>query len=140
MSDYAKLRQDHADLVRIVRTLEEVIARPAPPPQLELFDLRRQLTSTLIAHLKSEDWVLYPRLMASGDAAVAAAGRTFNAEMTGIASAYSDYAGRWGAAAIESDWAAYCAESRAIIDALMARITRENRELLPLLESIEKAA
>ena len=140
MSDYAKLRQDHADLVRIVRTLEEVIARPAPPPQLELFDLRRQLTSTLIAHLKSEDWVLYPRLMASGDAAVAAAGRTFNAEMTGSASAYSDYAGRWGAAAIESDWSAYCAESRAIIDALMGRITRENRELLPLLEAIEKAA
>jgi hypothetical protein len=140
MSTFAKLRQDHADIVRIVGAFEEVIARPSPPPQLELFDLRRQLTSTLIAHLKSEDWVLYPRLMASGDAATAAAGRAFNAEMTGIASAYSDYAGRWGAAAIERDWPAYCAESRAVIDALMGRITRENRELLPLLEAIEKAA
>jgi hypothetical protein len=140
MSDYAKLRQDHADLVRMVRTLEEVIGEPSPPPQLELFELRRQITSTLIAHLKTEDWVLYPRLMASGDATVADAGRAFNEEMTGIASAYSDYASRWGATAIDADWAGYCAETRAIIDALMTRITRENRELLPLLEAIEKAA
>ena len=140
MSDLAKLRQDHAEIVRMVRKLEQVTGQASPPPQLELFDLRRQLTSTLIAHLKTEDWVLYPRLMASSDSSVAAAGRAFNAEMTGLASAYSDYASRWGATAIESDWPAYCAETREIVAALMARITRENRELLPLLEAIEKAA
>ena len=140
MSEFAKLRQDHADLVRMVRQLEEMTGEPSPPPQLELFDLRRQITSTLIAHLKAEDWVLYPRLMASGDASVAAAGRAFNDEMTGLASAYSDYAARWGATAIDADWAGYCAETRGIIEALMTRITRENRELLPLLEAIEKAA
>ena len=140
MSDFAKLRHDHADLVRMVRNLEAIIALPSPPPQLELFELRRQLTSTLVAHLKTEDWVLYPRLMASPDPAVAATGQSFNQEMTGLAAAYSDYAGRWGATAIESDWPTYCTESRAIVDALMARITRENRELLPLLEAIEKAA
>ena len=140
MSDFATLRQDHADLVRMVRQLTEFTSRPAPPPQLELFELRRQITSTLIAHLKAEDWVLYPRLMASGDASVAEAGRAFNEEMTGIAGAYSDYASRWGATAIEADWPGYCADTRGIIDALMNRITRENRELLPLLEAIEKAA
>ena len=140
MSDFAKLRQDHADLVMMVRQLTHWIDQPAPPPQLEMFELRRQITATLIGHLKTEDWVLYPILMNSGDAAVAETGRTFNEEMTGIASAYSDYASRWHAAAIETDWVGYCAETRAIIDALMNRITRENRELLPLLEAIEKAA
>ncbi len=140
MSDFAKLRQDHAELVRMARQLTEFIGQPSPPPQLELFELRRQMTSTLIAHLKAEDWVLYPRLMASNDSSVAEAGRAFNAEMTGIAGAYSDYASRWGATAIEADWPGYCAETRGIIEALMNRITRENRELLPLLEAIEKAA
>lgn len=140
MSDFAKLRQDHADLVKMVRKLGEWIEQPSPPPQLELFELRREITSTLIAHLKAEDSVLYPRLMASNDSAVAEAGRAFNEEMTGLAGAYSDYAGRWGATAIEADWPGYCAETRGIIDALMNRITRENRELLPLLEAIEKAA
>ena len=140
MSDLAKLRQDHADIVRMVRTLEAAVGQPSPPPQLDLFDLRRQLTSTLIAHLKTEDWVLYPRLMASKDAATAAVGHSFNAEMTGIATAYSDYASRWGATAIEADWPRYCVETREILAALMNRIIRENRDLYPLLEAIEKAA
>lgn len=87
MSDFAKLRQDHADLVKMVRKLTEWIGQPSPPPQLELFELRRQITSTLIGHLKTEDWVLYPRLMKSGDESVAETGRTFNDEMTGIAAA-----------------------------------------------------
>jgi iron-sulfur cluster repair protein YtfE (RIC family) len=93
MSDIAKLREDHAELVRLVRELGARIERPTPPPQLELFELRRQLTSTLIAHLKAEDWVLYPRLLASTDPAIAATARAFNDEMGGLAAAFSNYSG-----------------------------------------------
>lgn len=134
MTDVAKLREDHAELVRLVRRLEMLIDRPTPPPALDLFDVRRQLTSTLIAHLKAEDWVLYPRLLASPDANVAATARAFNEEMGGLAAAFSSYCEKWAAAAIADDWVGYCADSRGIIEALTNRIVRENRELLPLLD------
>ena len=140
MTDVAKLREDHAELVRLVRRLGSFIDQPVPPAALELFDLRRQLTSTLIAHLKAEDWVLYPRLLASPDPKIAATARAFNEEMGGLASAFSGYCDKWSAAAIGADWAGYCADSRDIIDALTNRILRENRELLPLIDRLDRAA
>ena len=134
MSESVKLREDHAELVRLVRQLGALIGRPTPPPQLELFELRRQLTATLIAHLKAEDWLLYPRLLASTDPAIAATARAFNEEMGGLAAAFSSYSETWNATAIAADWLGYCEASRAIIEALTNRIVRENRELLPLLD------
>ena len=140
MPDLAKLRQEHAQLVGIVRRLGTFIARPASPAQTELFELRRELTSTLIAHLKAEDWVLYPRLLASADATVARTARAFSTEMGGLAQAYTVYAEKWGADAIQRNWAGYCEDTRGFVEALTRRISRENRELYPLLEALDKAA
>ena len=140
MTDVAKLREDHAELVKLVRRLGSFIDQPSPPAALELFDLRRQLTATLIAHLKAEDWVLYPRLLAGPDPKIAATARAFNEEMGGLAAAFSGYCDKWSAAAIGADWAGYCADSRGIIDALTNRILRENRELLPLIDRLDRAA
>jgi hypothetical protein len=140
MTDVMKLREDHAELVRLAKRLEQLIGQAEPAGQLELFDLRRQLSSLLIAHLKAEDWVLYPRLLGSGEAAVAATAQAFNDEMGGLAAAFAAYAEKWTAIAIAQDWAGYCAESRGIIDALTNRILRENRELLPLLDRLDAAA
>ena len=140
MSDLAKLRQEHAELIAIVRRLEAVIQQPTPPSQVELFNLRRELSSTLIAHLKAEDWVLYPRLLTAKDAKVAATASAFIDEMGGLAAAFAAYNDKWPAPAIHADWAGYCEHSRVIIDALTCRITRENRELYPLLERLDHAA
>jgi iron-sulfur cluster repair protein YtfE (RIC family) len=140
MSDIGKLRQEHAQLIGIVRKLAEVVsARSAPPPML-LFELRQELSSTLIAHLKSEDWVLYPKLLASSERDIAAAARSFSDEMGGLAGAYMAYVDRWTATSIMVDWAGYCADSRRIIEALTIRIERENRELYPMLEALDRAA
>jgi hypothetical protein len=60
MSQLTKLREDHAVLANLFKRLRGVVDSPQPPSQLVLFDLRRELVSTLIAHLKLEDWSLYP--------------------------------------------------------------------------------
>lgn len=60
MPEIQKLRQEHAELVEIVGQLGKAITQPVPPAMVELFDIRRQLASTLIQHLKGEDWALYP--------------------------------------------------------------------------------
>ena len=140
MSELAKLREEHAQLVKIVRRLSNYIDKPSPPPQLDLFDVRRELSSTLIAHLKAEDWVLYPRLLGSSDPTIQATGQAFNEEMGGLAAAFMAYTTKWSADSITADWAGFCEESRGIVDALSNRITRENRELLPLLERLDRAA
>jgi Hemerythrin HHE cation binding domain len=140
MSELAKLREEHAELVRLVRRLEAFVEQPCPPPQTDLFELRGQLNSTLIAHLKAEDWVLYPRLLASDDPAIARTAQAFNNEMGGLAQTYAVYAEKWTAGTIQLDWAGYCSESRVICDALSHRITRENRELYPLIERLDRAA
>ena len=140
MSELMKLREDHAKIARQLKRLGEIVELPQPPNVLELFDLRRELVSTLLAHLKLEDWALYPRLIDSGDPEASAAGEAFKDEMGGLAPAFLAYAEKWHAGTIAADWAGYCTDTRAVLDALMNRLTRENRELLPLLERIDRAA
>jgi len=140
MATIQTLREEHAHLVRLVGQLAECIGRPAPPPATELFAVRRELNATLIAHLKAEDWILYPMLLTSGDPETAATARQFLDEMGGLAAAFLAYADKWSASTIERDWDGYCGESREIIEALTERIVRENRELYPLAEREKKAA
>ena len=140
MTEIKKLREDHATLARLFKRLREAVQQPAAPSRIELFDLRRELVSTLLAHLKLEDWALYPQLMQSSEPDIASAGRVFKDEMTGLAPAFLAYSNRWSADSIDADWTAYCQETNGILDALMDRLTRENRELLPLLERLERAA
>jgi hypothetical protein len=140
MSDLMKLRRDHAELARMFRQLERIIGLPEAPSQLELFELRRSLMQTLIGHLKLEDWALYPRLIDSGDEEISARGRFFKEEMGGLAPAFLAYCEKWTANSIAADWPNYCSDTRGLLDALIDRLTRENRELLPLLERLDRAA
>lgn len=140
MSELTKLRQDHADLARMFRQLERIIDQPDAPSQLELFEFRRMLMQTLIGHLKLEDWALYPRLIDSGDAEISAKGQWFKEEMGGLAPAFLAYCDKWTASTIAADWPTYCSETRGLLDALIDRLTRENRELLPLLDRLDEAA
>lgn len=140
MSQLKKLRDDHATLARQFRELREIVQSPSAPSTLVLFNLRRELVSTLLAHLKLEDWALYPRLIQSSDNQASDAGRRFQEEMGGLAPAFIAYCDKWSATGIEAGWPAYCADTLAIIDALENRLVRENRELLPLLERLDRAA
>jgi hemerythrin-like domain-containing protein len=140
MSDLMKLRRDHAELARMFRQLERIIGLPQAPSQLELFELRRSLMQTLIGHLKLEDWALYPRLIDSGDEEISARGRFFKEEMGGLAPAFLAYCEKWTANSIAADWPNYCSDTRGLLDALIDHLTRENRELLPLLERLDRAA
>ncbi|HEV2594319.1 MAG TPA: hemerythrin domain-containing protein [Sphingomicrobium sp.] len=140
MSELVKLRDDHAKLSRLFKRLGEVVDQSSPPSQIELFDLRRELISTLLAHLKLEDWALYPRLIQSSDAEISTVGAAFQDEMGGLAPAFLAYSDKWNATSINGNWVGYCEDTREILEALTNRLTRENHELLPLLERIDHAA
>ena len=135
MPDLKQLREEHANLVVIARQLSGVIAQAVPPPSRELDAVRMELTSALIGHLKTEDWILYPALLTSRNDRVALTSRAFSAEMGGLADAFREYTNRWEASAIESDWQGYQRETAEILRTLVLRITREERDLFPLLEN-----
>ncbi len=140
MSNLQILRAEHSDLIRLVARLRATIVRDAPPPVQDISPLLKELSATLIGHLRDEDLMLYPSLIGSDDPIVASTARAFNEQMGGLAADYRTYAARWTSAAIESDWRGFCADSTAIVEALVQRILRENRELYPLLERHDRAA
>jgi hypothetical protein len=140
MPNFPKLRDDHFRLMATIRRLGALIQRVTPPPLLHLFTLRFELSTTLIAHLADEDTHLYPQLLGSPDAAIAATARKLSDAMAGLADAYRMHDQTWTANAITGNWAAYCIACRRILDALTARITRETRELFPLAERLARAA
>lgn len=140
MPHLMQLRTDHVELIDICQLLAGLIASETPPPSVDLFGVRKRLTNKLIAHLKAEDWLLYPRLLESGDPEIAATAREFVDEMGGLAAAFTAYVDKWDAFKIASEWAEYQRETQGIIEALRTRITRENRDLYPLLEKLDRAA
>ena len=140
MSSIAQIRTEHAELVKIVREWQSLLDRDAPPPSVELFAVRSRLSGLLIAHLKAEDWVLYPPLLDSPDPEIARVARNFVEEMGGLSAAYSAFMEKWDALSIQADWGSYRQEAGGVAEALGNRIVRENRELLPLVERAGRAA
>jgi len=135
-----QLHDEHVKLAIVARQLSEMIAQGAPPPARDLYSIRMRLASELIRHLKSEDWILYPTLLASPHKNVALIARAFSASMGGLASEFKTHCDRWGADAITHNWKGYQSETTKILRALTLRITREERDLYPLLDSAKQAA
>lgn len=135
-----QLHEEHVKLTVIASQLSEIIARSAPPPARELYPIRMRLASELIRHLKSEDWILYPTLLASRNKSAALIARAFSASMGGLASEFKTYCDRWDADAITHNWTGYQSETTKILRALTLRIAREERDLYPLLDTTTRAA
>lgn len=134
MNDLRQLQEEHRRLLSISSRLAKVITLDVPPPASVLYALRQELASTLIRHLKAEDWLLYPRLLRSSDSRLAQIAQSFSKEMGGLAPAFRDHSERWGSYAIESDWTGYGRETAQLLEALTERITREDRDLYPYCE------
>ena len=140
MPDLKKLREEHASLSALAQELSAMIARKAPPPSQELYQLRTELFSGLIRHLNSEDWLLYPALIRSSDEHAALTARAFSASMGGLANEFKTYFGRWNADEIARNWKGYQSETFEVLRALTLRMTREERDLYPLFDVTMQAA
>lgn len=137
--EIGRLRAEHAAIETLSHFLMAMVAAPHPPRPTELAAVRGMLRDTLTRHLKCEDWALYPRLRASGDAEAVRLAGMFVDEMGHIASDFSAYDARWTAEAIEADWDGFRAETTGILDALGMRIDRENQHLYPVAERLASA-
>lgn len=131
-----RLRTEHADLSRLSRELIALLGAPDAPPPAMLDPIRKAFGDTLTRHLKCEDWALYPRLQATGEAEAADLAREFAGALGHIADDYEAYERRWPPARVEAEWESFCAETTKILGAIEARIERENCELYPVVDQL----
>jgi hypothetical protein len=126
-----RLKEEHRNLLVLVGRLTELLGSEAPPAATLLYAFRQEFASALIRHLKSEDWLLYPRLMCSSNAELSRLATAFSEEMGGVAETFRAHSERWGADAIAADWNGYRHETAELLRALVLRIQREERDLYP---------
>lgn len=131
-----RLRAEHAALVTLSRIILGMVRAGHPPRPAELASARAKLRENLVRHLKCEDWILYPRLMATGDKELMRITRDFEIEMGDLAADFAAYDEKWTGERAAADWAGFCRETAAIFDMLAARVEREERELYPLAETL----
>lgn len=131
-----RLRAEHAALVTMSRIILDMVRAPHPPPPAGLASARGQFRDSLVRHLKCEDWILYPRLMAAGDPELTRITRDFEIEMGDLAADFAAYDRKWTGERAAADWPDFCRETVILLDLLAMRVEREERELYPLAEAL----
>lgn len=83
--------------------------------------------------------MLYPALLRADDAATVELSRSYQSEMQGIAAAFGEFARKWRVGAhIAGDPEGFRGEANAVFRALHERIRREDQELYPTAERLQR--
>lgn len=135
-----RLRAEHMALGTLSQIIHGMADAPHPPDADDLAAARSQLRDALVRHLKCEDWILYPRLMATGDDELMRVTREFEMEMGDLAADFVAYDDKWTGERVGADWPGFCRETKIVLGLLAMRIEREERELYPLAETLYASA
>jgi len=123
-----RLILEHMQLASIAADLlAHAAARPIDPASIAAS--RWSLSRQLLAHLATEDRVLYPMLRRSPDRATAALADRFAAELGGLADTFKDYMRHWTAERLARDPDGFERDTRGLSAWLDERIRREEAEL-----------
>ena len=128
----AGLSAEHAELDTLARRMVQAVSSPDGPPD-DFASIRWRLNHVLSVHLAKEDKHLYPALAKAASPVVQSTAKRFADEMGGLAAAHTAYVGKWPVTAIAADWHGFARDTRTVMGLLRQRITREDRELYPLL-------
>lgn len=107
----------------------------SPPPRAGLNALRWRFARTLLRHLPHKDRLVYARLRCHADPAVAATARRYADEAALLYERFDQHSSRWTPDAVDADWSGYRNSVRQMTRMLEDRVARENRELLPWLDT-----
>lgn len=126
----ASLRQQHQDLGKLLVHVQTRIKAGAPGAELRAALV--EFSGKLSVHLAGEDRSIYPALIASTDAGVAAMARRFADEMGGLGQAFKGFMARYAnGALIDAQRATFATEYDGIVNAVVKRVQAEENELYP---------
>lgn len=131
-----RLRAEHAALIALARIVTELLQAPGPAQPTQLASARARLREMLVRHLKCEDWILYPRLRATGDPDLMRITRESELEMGDLAEEYVAYDDKWTTESVAARWEEFSRETIEVFGLLAVRVEREERELYPLADRL----
>jgi iron-sulfur cluster repair protein YtfE (RIC family) len=139
MGQAQMFRSQHEDLLAVVNELSGLLGSKTGENAGEIRHQLSTFAGKVKVHLSMEDQYLYPKLVQSQDVKIRELATGYAQEMGGIRDTLLGYLGRWTTAArIQADPAGFTSETQQLFQVLGQRIQRENNQLYPLLEALEK--
>jgi iron-sulfur cluster repair protein YtfE (RIC family) len=129
--DLDLLQRQHDEIEALAERFQQAISDDATPQRLGT--LRWQFARHLMAHLALEDRIFYPGMQRQSHGELRAMASRLQIEMAPLAADFAAYMSRWSDDRIEREWPAFCRESRAMIGAILHRMQKEERLLMPLI-------
>lgn len=123
----------------ITAGLRRMALLPVPPPADELTDARWQLFYTILRLFALKDRLVYSRLVRHPDPDVAEQARIYASESEALYTMFVNRSDNWTPEVAERDWPEFSAALRQLTDVIDARMTREERELFPHLDTAPPA-
>lgn len=129
MVSIERLIDEHAQISARSDALLRAIATASPTM---LRTMIVGLDTELAAHLATEDFEVYPHLLAKGNMAQREAAEIAMGDFDQLAAEWRAYVDEWTADEIEGDRELFVEASKRILSALSARVRIENEILYPL--------
>lgn len=129
MVSIERLIDEHAQISARSDALLRAIATASPTM---LRKMMVGLDTELAAHLATEDFEVYPHLLAKGNMAQREAAEIAMGDFDQLAAEWRAYVDEWTADEIEGDRELFVEASKRILSALSARVRIENEILYPL--------
>lgn len=134
MAIIQQLKDEHVELRRIADELGSLVSPATPCDPGALARCRWKLARLVTRHLALEDRQIYSAPHDPGSP-LAAVATSLKDELGGLYAAFHQHITTWSGDAVAADWPMFRAETRTLLEALHARINREERELYPLVEA-----
>jgi hypothetical protein len=94
------------------------------------------MAQALLDHCNRENWLVYDRLLASGDAIATNIAWRYRQEHGALGPAFANYIAAWPVGRISREWARFRDETEALMTGLAERIEDEERVLYAHVERV----
>lgn len=124
-----RLDWEHRYLSMLGLELQRSVSHSEPGSSIDSNRLRQKFSYALRAHLKYEDWAIYPKLLRHPSSIVSASAARLKMDLGKLEEHHSDYTRRWITKAPQDHWPDYCRETSMLVDAVKQRIHQEDTHL-----------
>ena|SRR5690606_19510330 len=131
-----RFKHQHVEILDGISLLRRLSHQGIEDHAVDIAHELSALAQVVTQHLAIEDRILYPSLAGSGNDRLARMSVAYQSDMKGIASAFINFARRWGnAGVLRRRPEDFRAEANTVLKNVHARMMRENREFYPAIEA-----
>ncbi|MGB3276804.1 MAG: hemerythrin domain-containing protein [Castellaniella sp.] len=132
-----RFKHQHVEILSGISLLRRLSHQGIADHAVDIAHELKALAQVVTQHLAIEDRILYPSLEKSGDDRMARMSAAYQGDMKGIASAFINFARRWGdATRLTRNPEDFRTEANTVLKSVHARMLRENREFYPAVEAL----